>query len=366
MGQTYDTEVSQKFVEYLKHCVRTWSSSLILPISTDTYFWIVKEERQLYTLDTITDVAASPPPVSDVATPPVSEPPPAPPTTGPTRTLRKSTQARMQTGPMAPALKARVLKNVSNKKSTTGETQTNGALSEIHKTQADVAQVTVRGIAAKSTSPVEPTQHSQSTLTSDLSGSQQPPPSSPPLEDDVSDSISYTLTLPDVFDVNMDDSAPPATGPWIITDHLTGKMTVDGVDITAIAPAVQSNSTIQVESNPTLGTPILIQTSPLALLFEDMDVRPGWLTRAINDYLQHVPYYMCLGKVVDLFLTQEARLSYLLGFVCPGSYTRHPNSRESISTTGVYPLVMLRTAFADRGVGSATAIGTSTNDWLSP
>ena len=83
----------------------------------------------------------------------------------------------------------------------------------------------------------------------------------------------------------MDDSAPPATGPWIITDHLTGKMTVDGVDITAIAPAIQSNSTIQVESNPTLGTPVLIQTSPPALLFEDMDVCPGWLTRAINDYL---------------------------------------------------------------------------------
>ena len=36
-----------------------------------------------------------------------------------------------------------------------------------------------------------------------------------------------------------------------------------------------------------------------------------------------------------LVVTREGVTGWvLLGFVCPGSYTRHPNSRESISTSG--------------------------------
>ena len=39
------------------------------------------------------------------------------------------------------------------------------------------------------------------------------------------------------------------------------------------------------------------------------------------------------GRFSNQYRTGADRCT-LLGFVCPGSYTRHPNSRESISTTG--------------------------------
>jgi len=187
---------------------------------------------------------------------------------------------------MTPALKARILGNLVNE------------TSKVNETRVDMTQVTVPPIEDE---PVEPTHPP---------GNHQPPLSSQPPGGDISDSLSYTSTLPDVFEVGMDDSASPATGPWMAIDHFTGEMIVgeEVLPVTSAAPSAPFDSVIQVEV--TLGVPVLIQTPPPTLLFVDKDERPDWLIRSTNKFLQHVPYYMCLSKVVDLFFVQEARLGY--------------------------------------------------------
>jgi len=251
-----------------------------------------KEERKLYTLDPISDVAATPPPVPGVITPSLSNPPPASCTTGPVRTRRTTTQARMQTGPVPPALRPRVSKNIPSKIPAAKKNRANGTRSEANESQAVATQITIQPIAAEF---VEPTQPTQPTLNNGTPDEQQPPPDSQ-LPEDVPDDASHTSTHPDVSDVDMDDSAPPA-----VVDDDEGDTT---------APTVPSDLIIQVKINPALGIPVLIETPPPVLLFEDTDVRPEWLIRSIKDCLQYAPYYMCLSKVVDLFLTQEARLGY--------------------------------------------------------
>ena len=192
----------------------------------------------------------------------------------------------MRTGPMTPALKARVLRNLPNNEPKTKDT--------------------VPPIEAEFVTPVEPPQPNQSVPIDGPSGGQRPQPA----EDDVSDSLSFTSTLPDVFDVGMDDSAPPATGPWMIIDHFTGEMVVDEEvpPVIPTAPVAPSDSMIQTQV--VLGVTVLAQTLPPALLFADQDERPNWLIRSTIEFLQHVPYYMNLRKVVDLFYVQEARLGY--------------------------------------------------------
>jgi hypothetical protein len=116
----------------------------------------------------------------------------------------------------------------------------------------------------------------------------------------------------------MDDSAPPATGPWMIIDHLTGEVIVDNAQPLPAASAVPTTPSVtahpslagvKVVATSCFGTPHLTQTPP-TLLSDDEDVRPQWLTTAVDDFLHFVPYIGSLGKVVDLFLTQEARLGY--------------------------------------------------------
>lgn len=130
--------------------------------------------------------------------------------------------------------------------------------------------------------------------------------------------MSYTSTIPDVFDVGLDDSAPPATGPWMVIDHFTGEMIVDEDQSIPPPPVVPTISTIpagpslagvEVATVPRLGTTCLVERPP-TLLFEDGDVRPQWLMTAVNAFLRFVPYVGGLGKVVDLYLAQEARLGY--------------------------------------------------------
>jgi len=283
-----------------------------LSISTNVLPSKAKEERKLYTLDPISNAATTPPPVPNVVAPPVPNPPQASRTTGPTRTKRTSTQARMQTGPVPPALKARIPKKVPNKTSAARKSQANGTQPDANESHAVVtrSRIAAQPTVAEFIEPTQPAQPAQSTLTSGSPDGQHPPPSSQLSEGDVPDDVSYTSTLPEVFDGDMDDSAPPATGPWVITDHLTGEMIVDDDEGNATMPTVLSDSVIQVEINPTLGIPVLIETPPPALLFQDTDERPQWLISSINNCLQYAPYYMCLSKVVDLFLAQEARLDY--------------------------------------------------------
>ena len=197
----------------------------------------------------------------------------------------------MQAGPMTPALKTRILRNRSNKAFKADDTSASAT-----------QQVTIPPTRTESVETTEPIQSGESGI--------QPSLDSSPPEDDASDSLSYTSTLPDVFEVGSDDSAPPATGPWMAIDHLTGEMIVDEEVLpatTAVADAPY-DSTIQVKM--ILGVPALIQSPLPALLFVDKDERSDWLIRSINEHFQYTPYYMCLGEVFDLFLAQEARLGY--------------------------------------------------------
>ena len=195
---------------------------------------------------------------------------------------------------MTPALKARVLGNIA-------------------AAEANKAQVAGPLIEHEPTKPPEPTQHpSQSIFTDDPSDDQQPPPSSPVPEDSFSDGLSYISDISDFFDVGDNDLEPLATGPWTIIDHLTGEMIVDE-EVPAAPPATSAaafNSVIEVQISPILGVYILIPTPPPTRLFEDEDERPNWLIWSTTEFLQRVPYYMCLNKVVDLFFAQEARLGY--------------------------------------------------------
>ena len=145
-----------------------------------------------------------------------------------------------------------------------------------------------------------------------------PPPAGEAPDDDTLDSISYTSTIPDFFDVGSDNTAPPATGPWMIIDHFTGEIICDddqsipptsAVPTTPATPAPPVLPGVEIAITPGLGTTYLVETPPV-LLSEDEDVRPQWLTTAVNSFLHFVPCVGSLGKVIDLYLAQEARLGY--------------------------------------------------------
>jgi hypothetical protein len=269
-----------------------------------------KEDRRLYTLKPITTTTATPPPVFSAPVPPATNPPPVSRAAGPVRSDRKTTTARMRTGPMTPALKARILANLAKNPSKAKEVVGNGT------------QVTVPPTEAQPVERTKPTQPIWPVPIIDPSGDQEVPLDPLPLgeafEDilsysstfsDFEDNESFTSTISDVFDVGMDDSEPLATGPWTIIDHFTGEIVVDN-EVAPTASNPPFDSSIQVEVIPALGINVLIQTKPPTLLFEDQDERPNWLIRSTNEFIQHTPYYMCLNKVVDLFFAQEARLGY--------------------------------------------------------
>lgn len=176
----------------------------------------------------------------------------------------------MRTGPMSAALKSRVLGNTSSKTARRNNTPSN----------KDTAPAT----GAESTEPAESTSSTTST---------EPTEPSEPL-DDFSDDDSSTLV----------PSSPD------LTPLATDDMSVDEGVLSTTTSNVECSSAIQLRVIPALGVTTLVQTSLPALFNIDMDERPQWLLTAIHEFLQHGPYYLCLGKVVDLFLTQEARLGY--------------------------------------------------------
>ena len=100
----------------------------------------------------------------------------------------------------------------------------------------------------------------------------------------------------------MDDSLSPAIDEMIVDKQAPPATTTTSDTL--------YDYVIQVEFIPKLGVNALIQTSKPTLFSVDEDERPHWLLTSINKFLQHGPYYMCLAKVVDLFLAQEERLGY--------------------------------------------------------
>ena len=124
-------------------------------------------------------------------------------------------------------------------------------------------------------------------------------PSSQPPED-ATDSLSRISVLSEP-DVGMDDLVPSATGEPTPLPATT----------TTATSCALCGSVIEVQIVRAPGSFFLIETSPPALLSIDEDERPNWLLMSIKDLLKYGPYYMCLGRVVDLFLAQEARLGYL-------------------------------------------------------
>ena len=139
-----------------------------------------------------------------------------------------------------------------------------------------------------------------------------PSPAAEAIEDEV---LSDTLTLPETFDIGMDDSAPPAANQGMIIDHSTDETTVNNNEQPPL---------------PLDAATTLVDIPPETLL-ADRDVRPQWLITAIKKFLLYVPYFGNLGKVVDLWLAQEARLGYpqlVCAFSCfeTPSLTAQPKS----------------------------------------
>ena len=289
-----------------------------------------KEKRQCYTLGPVpntTDVPTQIP--STPAAPSYSQKPSdvlasrPPPATGPDRSQRVTRQARLRTGHLPPRPKEQAS---MNRASVTPPQATVAAVnvptesppvttpiveippvitpiieippvivpqSEMLQSQVGVSAVDPYGLAESNTTST-PNHPSDATSVPD---------------DCASDGGSYTSTLPDVFDVGMDDSEPPAAGPWRAIDHLTSEIIVDDGDPIRAVPT-DTRTGIEIGILPRLGVHILTKTEPPTLLFEDEDVRPEWLISAVKEFLRYTPYYGRLGKVIDLFLTQEARLGY--------------------------------------------------------
>ena len=354
-GDSYETEVSHKFVEYLKLCFRMCTHPL--SVHFDSRITLAKETHQLYTLDpipgiTVTQalldmapaVAVPQPTVPTVPVPQASSPPapalldtapaiavpqpivptipvpqvsstPTPDFTGPIRTARKS---RMRTGPLS----TRVNKNVPVRTAS----PTNAAIPRIEEPQVQSPEINHAPQVNPPRTTTLPSNIPQAHVTRaepNIPVITTTPPDSTPLpttevsSDGASNSVSYTSTLPDVFDVRMDDSAPPATGLWMIIDHFTGEVIVDedqsihpasDVPVTPTVP-IGHSAGVEVAITPHLGTPYLVET-PSTLLSEDEDVRPLWLMTAVSSFLRWVPCVGSLGKVIDLYLAQEARLGY--------------------------------------------------------
>ena len=218
-------------------------------ISADTHISLAKEDRQLYTLEPITAVKETPPASN------VHAPLPATRVSGPVRTQRKSTQARMQTGPLPAVTNTRISGRTSNN------------IPKTNETPAD-------------TTPVSPIEAEPTDLTKPTQPGGPTPVSHP----------------------NLLDSASPVTDDMSVDEEV--------LPVTTTASSPPCDSIIQVRIIPTLGTSALVQSSPPALLLVDKDERPHWLLRSVHEFLQYAPCYLCLNKVVDLFFAQEAQLGY--------------------------------------------------------
>ena len=250
----------------------------------------------------------------------------------------------MRTGPLPPHLKERVLANIANAKKSQVITPPVDTPMAVEPPQTGTPRSHTNNFPdSQAISVVTPqmgvSQAHASTSTTDISGPMKPNVSntadqpsdtmtSVP-DDNTSDGGSYTSTLPDVFNVDMDGPEPLAVGPWVAIDHLTGEIIAGGDDPTVPTPPQTGRET---GTLPPLSIHVITETEPPALLFEDKDVRPEWLTLAVKEFLRYTPYYGRLGKVIDLFLAQEARLGYpnLVRHLHPPSSCLNTDNAKSV------------------------------------
>ena len=172
----------------------------------------------------------------------------------------------------------------------------------------DTSQAHINVSTANTSRPTESNIHGTANQLTDTT--------TPVPDDNASDGGSYTSTLPDVFNIDMDGPEPLVVGPWVAINHLTSEIIAGDDDPTVPNPTPQTG--IETRILPCLGIHTITESEPPTLLFEDEDVRPEWLTLAVKEFLQYTPYYGQLGKVIDPFLAQEARLRYpnLVGHSC--------------------------------------------------
>lgn len=298
-GASYTTEVSDKFTEYLKLCYRT-----CLCLDTGIHLFIshptAKEKRQRYTLGPILEETDAPPEASGAtATPPHYPRPPH--TTGPERTKRTSV-ARMRTGPLPAHLKAKVLANIAKAKKTHVATAHNAPTTDtplVMTPQMGASQGRSNPSIIGTSTPAE---LNTSDATNPLSATVVSIP-----DNYTPSNRSHTSSLPDDFNMDVDDLEP---NPWTAIDHFTGEVII-GDDNDLVIPAPTAPQTdVETGILPRLGIHAILETDPPTLLFEDEEVRPDWLVLAVRKFLRYIPYYGRLSKVVDLFLAQEARLGY--------------------------------------------------------
>ena len=289
-----------------------------------------REKRRCYTLGPVLSATDVPSEVSSTSAVPsysqnpstvsVSRPPPV---TGPDRSQRITRQARLRTRHLPPRPKEQASTNRASVTPPRAAVVSVNAPTEVPSVRTPTVEtlpitVPVVEIPPIVVSQLETLRSQVGASAADPCGLMEPNTTSTPnhpsdttsvSDDCASDSGSYTSTLLDVFDVGMDDLEPPATGPWMAIDHLTGEIIADDNNPAEAIPA-NTQTGIEVGILPRLGIHVLTETEPPTLLFEDEEVRPEWLISAVKKFLRYAPYYGCLGKVVDLFLAQEARLGY--------------------------------------------------------
>ena len=252
---------------------------------------LAKEKRKEYTLNPL------PPPNARNAPSVPSDPPhplapqaPHPPSataTGPDRADRVSKQARRATGPLTRRRKRQASAETTDAilQITPGDASINPSSACTDKT------VTTNVDTSSDATSHNPDASSDESHLSNIPGNESH--LSDALDDESRPSDPLDDDLSGVSDTEMDDSE------LVIT-----------VDDNALAVTIPAEPEVETRFLPLLGVHTLVESESPALLSVDGDVRPDWLLTVTKEYLPFVPYLGCLGKVIDLFLAQEARLGY--------------------------------------------------------
>lgn len=260
-----------------------------------------KEKRQHYTLGPVLAMADTPSEISSTPAGP-SRPPHPPHMTGPDRTRATSGRvARMRTGPLPAHLKEKVFANMA--KARTSRVATAHSTPTINIPLVATSQMNAsQGWSNGSIFGASPAGLGTSDTTNTLfntAGSVS--------NDYTPDGGSHTSILSEDFNIDINNSEPD---PWMAVDHFTGEAIIGDHDDPVIPAPTAPQTEVETGILPRLGVHTILETAPPTLLFEDEDVRPDWLISAVRKFLRYIPYYGQLGKVVDLFLTQETRLGY--------------------------------------------------------